>query len=61
MLLNAIFSFGMQIQQQNNMQNIFKSNVNIAAAICVLTLELGVLTFVAFKAKEKDKNFTYHS
>ena len=38
----------------------FSININIAVATVVLILELGGLSFIALKIKEKDKIITYH-
>ena len=40
--------------------NIFATNQNVAAGCVLLILELGIVSFMALKIMEKDKNITYH-
>ena len=40
--------------------SIFATNQNVAAGCVLLILELGIVSFMALKIMEKDKNITYH-
>lgn len=51
LLLNTLFSFGIQIQSKNQFNDLFSINVNIAFASIILILELGGLSFMVLKIK----------